>query len=329
MGGSPDAPVPGRAQAYSRNGDKEPWRLNMPFMNVIGNGGMLTTVGDWLKWNAMLDSRSLGAPLVEALETQGLLNDGRKISYALGLDVGTYKGLKMVSHSGGTAGYQTFLARYPEKKLSVAVLCNGFPPAAGDLTNSIVDEVLGPLPAEQESTDFAQVPEDQLKKFVGTWRNDKTRNANRIVIEKGELKINGGPLKPRADGSFLLGGNRVVKFNLDKEGKPTAVEINNPDGSVTRLTAVSEWTPTAAELSSFAGDWYSDEAGATFTFAVDGDKAFFVQRPSTRIPLRPVYKDSFAFAGGTIWFTRDASGKVDKLHVGASRMRDIVFVRVK
>ena len=62
-----------------------------------GNGGMLTTVGDCMKWNAMLDSQSLGAPLVAALETRGVLNDGRKIAYALGLTVDTYKGLKDVA----------------------------------------------------------------------------------------------------------------------------------------------------------------------------------------------------------------------------------------
>ena len=100
--------VPGRAQGYARQGNG-PWRLNMPFMNVYGNGGMLTTVGDWMKWNAMLDSQSLGAPLVNALETQGVLNDGRKIAYALGLTVAKYKGMKDVSHGGATAGYQTFL----------------------------------------------------------------------------------------------------------------------------------------------------------------------------------------------------------------------------
>ncbi|HEX2641319.1 MAG TPA: serine hydrolase domain-containing protein, partial [Pyrinomonadaceae bacterium] len=93
--------VPGRAQAYSREGPKAPWMLNMPIMNVVGNGGMLTTVGDWLKWNAALDAKTLGAPFVEALETQGILNDGRKISYALGLDVGSYKGIKEIAHSGG------------------------------------------------------------------------------------------------------------------------------------------------------------------------------------------------------------------------------------
>ncbi|HEX8920836.1 MAG TPA: serine hydrolase domain-containing protein, partial [Pyrinomonadaceae bacterium] len=129
--------VPGRAQAYWRPGSNEPWRLSMPFMNVYGNGGMLTTVGDWMKWNAMLDSQSLGAPLVNALETRGVLNDGRKIAYALGLTVGTYKGLKDVSHGGITAGYQTFLARYPDNKVSVGVMCNGLSPGTGGLAAAI------------------------------------------------------------------------------------------------------------------------------------------------------------------------------------------------
>jgi len=38
-----------------------------------------------------------GAPLVAALETRGVLNDGRKIAYALGLTVDTHKGLKDVA----------------------------------------------------------------------------------------------------------------------------------------------------------------------------------------------------------------------------------------
>src|SRR4029453_9223322 len=63
--------VPGPAQAYE-GPLGGPFRLNMPFMNVYGNGGMLTTVGDWMKWNAMLDSQSLGAPLVAALQPQGV-----------------------------------------------------------------------------------------------------------------------------------------------------------------------------------------------------------------------------------------------------------------
>src|SRR5215217_4850059 len=132
--------VPGRAQAYSRQGNGA-WRLEMPLMNVYGNGGMLTTVGDWMKWNAMLDSQSLGAPLVNALEPRGLLHDGGKITDALGLQVDKYKGLKDVAHGGATAGYQTFLARYPDTKVSIGIMCNGTSPGAGAIAAGITAEI--------------------------------------------------------------------------------------------------------------------------------------------------------------------------------------------
>jgi CubicO group peptidase (beta-lactamase class C family) len=320
--------VPGRAQGYSRQGPNGPWRLNMPIMNVVGNGGMLTTIGDWMKWNAMLESRSLGAPLVEALETRGVLNDGRKISYALGLEVTTYKGLKEVSHSGGTAGYQTFLARYPDHKLSVGALCNGFPPFSGDLVHSIVDEILGPFPEAPKMADGVAMTEEQLKKFVGIWKNERTRNVNRIVIDKGELKLNNNPLKPMSDGSFAIDVNVKMKFTLDKDGAPVKAEILNGDGSVTTLTAQSPWTPSASELADFAGSWYSDEARATFSFVTEGDKTFIVVHPVIKIQVQPAFKDQFSGGGFNVWATRDSSGKVDKLHLTASRMRDMPFTRV-
>lgn len=317
--------VPGRAQAYSRQGPNGPWRLNMPLMNVYGNGGMLTTVGDWLKWNAMLDSRLMGAPLVEALETQGVLNDGRKIIYALGLNVDTYKGVKDVSHGGSTAGYQTFLARYPDQKLSVAVLCNGTSPSAGGLAASITDEILGPFPSPTPQPPDAEVPAERLQKLVGLYRSEKTHLPRRFVFENGTLRYNNAPLRALGDGAFMLGATRLT-FTFDKDGNPTGGEVNN-NGDITRFIAEKEWTPTDAELASFAGDWYSREADATFKFVTEGDKAFITQRPATRLPLQPLYKDHFSAQGFVIWFTRDGAGKIDRLHVGASRMRDMPFER--
>jgi CubicO group peptidase (beta-lactamase class C family) len=318
--------VPGRAQAYSRDGNNAPWRLNMPFMNVYGNGGMLTTVGDWLKWNAMLDSRSLGAPLVEALETQGVLNDGRKINYALGLEISKYRGLREVSHGGSTAGYQTFLARYPDKKVSVAVLCNGTSPSAGGLAASITDEIFGPFP-ETAAAPATKVSAEELQKFVGIWREEKTRVATNFAVQGSELRMNGSPLRPQTDGSFLLGTSIRVTFKFDKDGKPVSAE-GDLNGDVRRFIRETEWTPTSAELAQFAGEWYSEEADAKFTIAVEGDKVFLTQRPSLRLQLRLLYKDHLSAQGYTLWITRDPSGKVDRLHIGASRMRDMPFTRV-
>ena len=318
--------VPGRAQAYSRQGNG-PWRLNMPFMNVYGNGGMLTTVGDWMKWNAMLDSHSLGAPLVNALETRGVLNDGRKIAYALGLSIDSFKGLKDVAHGGATAGYQTFLTRYPDKKVSVGVMCNGTSPNAGGIAESITEEIFGPFP-EPPRTESAKASEDELKKFVGIWRNEKTHAPARFVIENGVSRWSGGRLVPIGGGQFTLGDNQL-KFTFDKDGKPMFAETVDSDGEVRRFVPEKEWTPKAADLASFKGDWFSEEAGATFSVAVDADKAFIKQRPAMKLPLQPLYKDHFSVQGYVVWFTRDNNGKVTGLHVGASRMRDMPFVRVK
>ncbi|HVQ37540.1 MAG TPA: serine hydrolase domain-containing protein, partial [Pyrinomonadaceae bacterium] len=324
--------VPGRAQAYSRQGTG-PWRLNMPFMNVYGNGGMLTTVGDWMKWNAMLDSKSLGAPLVEALETRGVLNDGRKIAYALGLTVDMYKGLKDVSHGGATAGYQTFLARYPDQKVSVGVMCNGTSPGAGGIAAGITDEIFGPFP-EPSRTEPVRVSEDELKKFVGIWRNEKTHAPARFVIENGVSRWGGARLVPMGGGQFVAGGNRL-KFTFDQNGNPkrdpqvVSAETVDADGEVRRFFPEKEWKPTPADLAAFKGDWFSEEAGASISLVGDGDKTFLKQRPATSLPMQPLYKDHFEVQGFVVWFTRDKKGKFIGMHVGTSRMRDMPFVRMK
>jgi hypothetical protein len=62
---------------------------------------------------------------------------------------------------------------------------------------------------------------------------------------------------------------------------------------------------------------------------VDGDTAFLEQRPATSLQMQPSYRDHFDVQGYVVWFTRDKNGKVNVMRVGASRMRDMLFVRVK
>ena len=204
-------------------------------------------------------------------------------------------------------------------------MCNGFPPSSGDIVYSVVDEIFGPFPVVEPVAGIA-VPEEQLKKFVGTWKNERTRNANQITLDKGELKINGGPLKPAADGSFML-GERKAKFGTAKDGAPETLEITNVDGPNTKLLFEREWKPAAADLSDFAGEWYSEEAQSRVNIQVENGNAFLVLRPVIRFQIRPVYKDAFSGQGYVMWFQRDKAGKVTEMHVGGGRMRDMLFTR--
>ena len=128
-------------------------------------------------------------------------------------------------------------------------------------------------------------------------------------------------------GQFTVGDNQL-KFTFDKDGKPLSAETVDSDGEVRRFASEKEWTPTPADLESFKGEWFSEEAGAKFTVAVEADKAFIKQRPATSLPMQPLYKDHFVVQGYFVWFTRDKNGKVDGMHVGTSRMRDMPFVRL-
>ena len=296
----------------------------MPFMNVYGNGGMLTTVGDWLKWNAMLESRSMGASLVDELEKTVPLSDGRKINYALGLTINNYAGLREISHSGSTAGYQTFLARYPDKKVSIAVLCNGTAPSATVLAHRIADEIFDNFPDPPFSV--PKINADEIQKYTGLWRNEKTHLPANIIEDKGLMRLNGAALFP-SNGGFMAGSAKI-NFTMGSDGKAASFTIANGN-ELNKFIAEKEWIPTKAELDSFAGQWFSDEVGAGFSFVIEGDKSYLVQRPATRLLLKPLYKDHFSTAGYVIWFTGNQKGKIDTLHVGGSRMRNMPFMRVK
>ncbi len=169
----------------------------------------------------MLDSRSMGAPLVEALETTGVLNGGRKITYALGVVVTNENGQRKVAHGGSTAGYQTFLSRYPDLKLSIAVMCNGTSRNPAGLEREIFNEIAGPFPAPKSLDTIALKPEE-LQNYVGLWRNEKTHMPERTIVENGLLRLAGqAVLRPLRDGSFLSGSSRV-RFQMGANGKPAS-----------------------------------------------------------------------------------------------------------
>jgi len=226
--------VPGRAQGYAPS--QAGFRLDMPFENVFGNGGLLTTVGDLLRWNEALAARrvggTLGGALVDSLERQGVLTSGERISYAAGLVVDQYRGTKRVGHSGATAGYRAYLARYPDQReLSVAVLCNTAAPA-GALVNGMVDGLASGLaPAVTTQTGNSNTPPRwqptaaELGAFVGDYESDEVGVRLGIVLAEGRLWLTRRPadrvaLIPAQQDAFVGMGVGRVWFTRTGAGTP-------------------------------------------------------------------------------------------------------------
>jgi CubicO group peptidase (beta-lactamase class C family) len=99
--------------------------VSIPQLDVVGDGGVFSTVEDLAKWDANFESGAVGGKDGMALLQQtATLPDGRSSGYALGLSVGNFAGARVVSHSGAYGGYRSTYLRFPEEHLSVITLCN-------------------------------------------------------------------------------------------------------------------------------------------------------------------------------------------------------------
>ena len=111
--------------------------------DLVGAGGLWTTVEDLARWDANFYSAKVGGQaLIQQLQVPGTGTDGVKFDYAFGLHIDEYKGVKRVRHGGVFAGYRAEMIRFPEKKFSVAVLCNSSSVTPTKLANEIADMFL-------------------------------------------------------------------------------------------------------------------------------------------------------------------------------------------
>ncbi len=318
--------VPGRAQAYSRRGTG--WALDMPFENVHGPGGLLTTTRDWLSWNDHLDKKTLAVSVVDSLTKQAVLTSGRVISYARGVTVGSYRGTQEIAHSGSTGGYSTYLARYPQKGLSIAVLCNAAGAPATAFTRALVDAVIPDL-AARVTADTVAVDPAALARVAGIYRSTRTHEPL-VIGDVGGRGGRGAAVRSLRAGGWLL-GNSPATFESGRDGRPAAVHVIGADADTVTFVyaAGAQWSPTPEQLNAFAGRYRSDEVPGVWSVSVDGGRLVASSRAAVKATLTPVYPDAFVATGGlgTVWFIRDARGAVVEMHSGSARVWDFTFRR--
>jgi CubicO group peptidase (beta-lactamase class C family) len=320
--------VPGRAIAYGwREGG---YRQQMPFENVYGNGGLLTTVDDLLRWNQALDSGTLAG--LDTLETRGVLTSGRRIEYALGLMVGDHRGVREIAHSGATAGYRAYLARYPDAGLSVALLCNAGNGDPGALALRTAELYLA-----DRMSDAAEAPASapyaiaaaELERRAGLFRDRRTGAPLLVRMADGRLRTStGAELLPVAPADFRLSsGAGRLEFTDAPDG---LVRVVRPDGDTLLYEPAPAPDTSAAALAAYAGEYYGDEAQAAYTVEVANGRLLLRQRPDRTIPLLPAYADGFAGPGGAVVrFIRGADGRVEAFTITLERVRRLRFDRVE
>jgi len=301
-----------RAIAYSPVAGS--YQQTMPFEDAIGNGGLLTTVGDLLIWNRSLTQGTLGAFVTAELQRRSILNDGRAVDYARGLFIERYRGFAEVSHSGATAGYRAWLGRFPDQHLSIALLCNAADARTPTLAHAVADRFLAGAPAPT-----SVAPDPSLAKWAGLYADDRAGTPLTLTWHHDRIQSDdGATLETGPGGGFRLGSRSATLLPGDR------FQLNQT-GDVMTFKRVESYAPTRAELQSIVGHYRSDEAEASFVVSMDGDHLRFAveDRPEASGPLKPVYKDAFAGPQGLVRLVFGAGGTVTALRLSNDRVWDL------
>jgi hypothetical protein len=324
------AVVKGRTTAYSGTAERG-FKTDMSFTNMIGNGGLLTTVGDLLRWNENFFNPSIGGrAFVDSLQRRMVLRTGRRISYALGLEVSSYDGVGEVSHSGATAGYRTFLARYPDQHVSLAVLCNLGSTNPIALGHQVADLVITkPAAAAQSGTPEVTLTAPQVAQWTGTYVDRRTDRSLRLGAHGSSLINEDAPnaeLRAIAPNVFRIPGN--AELVLSGSAPIRTAKIIRPDED-TMVFAESRAQPLpAARLAEYVGTYASEELDVRLIVAVKDGALVLHRRPADEMAMRPIYDDDFGTPIGSLRFSRDVNGRITGFGIFSGRIRDVKFSRV-
>ncbi len=330
--------VPNRAAAHRPDND-DGFRTMMPFSDAVGSGGLITSVDDMLRWTEALHADEFGAPgFLEEMTRPGVLNDGREIHYALGLQHGDFRGIPEVAHGGATAGYRAYLAHYPNEGLTVALQCNVTAVNSGGLARSVAEVFLGDrLAVEPEIVDPEPlpVPAGELARLAGLFRDPATERVLTVEIEDRVLRT-GGALRmrliPVGENRFRRAGSSDEYTILPVPGGGLELREEVDEGEPTVFAAVPAVKPDATTFAAYVGRYRSPELGITYEVEVE-DGALVVRRPVVSDwTLTPTFEDGFAVeegGGGNLVFHRDADGNVTGFGYFAGRILDVRFERVE
>jgi CubicO group peptidase (beta-lactamase class C family) len=305
----------------------------------VGATSLFTTVEDMAKWIHNFDDGKLGGKaVIEQMYQQGVLNSGKTISYAFGLDVGIYRGLRRIAHSGGDAGYRSFVIWFPDEKFGISVLSNlaSFNPSR--LSEQVADLYLaGKLAPEQPKSKPAEVTAVKVDpavydKYVGKY---VLQNGPVVDISKENNKLYAQPagapkleMIPQSETKFLLTGLDIeVTFDAPEKGKTGKFNVRQSGQDITANRMETE-ALKPADLAEYAGDYYSDELGTTYTLVVENGQLVARHRRHDDIKLTARQRDSFT---GSQWFfqsvrfTRDKENRVAGFRLTGSRVRNMRF----
>ena len=331
--------IKNRAWGYFPGG-RSGYKNFLSTFDCVGSGGLYTTVEDLFLWDQnFYHCRVGGKELIELMETPGKLGNGKKLDYAFALVVGSYKGLKTISHGGALGGFRAHLVRFPEQSFSVICLSNlsTFNPAR--LSFQIADIYLAGVFREElkkeEKVKFIKLPEEKLKEKAGIYVHPESGEMMSVIFDKKEQRLvcsvsaQSFPLAAVSETEFkaLDAPLRfLIKFEREADN-PFLIKLFAEDEEPKTYQFVELVKPRPEQLEEYQGEYFSKELQVTFRLALLEGKLYLIRKNAPRTLLQPAPKDIFSAPGLSLRFVRDEEDKISSFTLNAGRIRNLRFIK--
>jgi len=334
--------VPQRASGYAPTDDGS-YRISMTTLDMVGDGGVFTTIDDLLLWDRNFYDNRLGRGgpgLIETMTTPGSLNNGEKLDYALGLSIEEFEGFTLISHGGAFVGYRAEMLRFPQQQLSVSVLCNRADAAPTRLAREVALQFLPSRPDAQspkaaEVEAVISLPVAQLREYVGDFWEAAEAFAAETAVEDGKLWAVHSPtrrneLVPVGPDRFRMvnvPAEVFVVFERDANGVSGMRRTINgkPRGEFRRFTRRQA---TANELATYSGSYFSAELDVSYRLYLSGDRLMLKIPYVAEQELTPMFEQTFENPDyGSFTFERDGDGPATRFTLQSGRVRNLIFSR--
>ena len=327
------------------------WRRGMfPSEEVLGEGGIISTVDDMLRWLAHLRRpTTVGrADSWAQMLMPARLNNGMLTTYALGLQVETYRGVGVVHHGGTVIGGHCQMITVPGHGLDIILISNVAGVNLGELANRVIETVLG-----EDAFSAAPDTPAQTASFAPLAGAVYASPSADMVVGFGDvdgklgLIVHNSPPIPmrEAPGMLCLDFNRVATGPYRVAMTPLAAGADAPptltfeDAGTVR---VLEWLPAAPPLAragaALVGRYRASDLDADVVIGFDGDALLARiagQFGPSVLTLTAFSADLFGWKfvgelaplGGTLTIERDGDA-VSGLRLNTLRTRHLYFQRI-
>jgi CubicO group peptidase (beta-lactamase class C family) len=330
-----------RASGYTPVAN-ETYAISMTTLDMIGDGGVFTTINDIKKWDdAFYNSTSLNDAFWYEMTRQGVLNNGEVIDYAAGLFVSEHKGLKIISHGGAFVGFRAELLRFPEHHFSVAVFANRADARPSVMALEVADIFLKNdytvVPVSEPKTELPpkalemKAPFEQL---TGDYE-EQDGYQFRVSIQDDKLHVvqfwNGTEydlsLSKDSTNTYQIGEDNKLTFTFTdfKSKKARAIDLIQ-NGQLSVWNRMIELDISDINLVEFVGDYYSKELDVTYKLLLNGEVVTVQIANASPMSARVINVNRLTYQRGTINFVRHKN-EIVGFQLEAGRVKNLEFTK--